>query len=57
MSDNTNYNYGYPVPKESITVMKSADGVYNKPGMPKPPAGWGKKLGEKVSLAPDSCIG
>ena len=41
MTDTTNYNYAYPVekPKEEIC---STDSSYNKPGLPTPPAGWGK---------------
>jgi len=47
MSDtNTYYNdsYCYPItqPKQEVC---STDTSYNKPGMPKPPAGWGRTIG------------
>jgi len=28
---------------------------YNQPGLPTPPAGWGRDAGINVSLAPDTC--
>jgi hypothetical protein len=32
-------------PVGPMVVQKSADGVYNSPGMPAPPAGWGRVVG------------
>lgn len=38
-----NYNYEMADPK--IVIQKSMEGVYNSPGLPKPPAGYGKVIG------------
>jgi hypothetical protein len=45
VTDTTNYNYGYPVEAPKITTIKTAEGAYNEPGLPKPPAGYGKVIG------------
>lgn len=44
-------------PSGGMHVMKTATS-YSEPGLPKPPAGWGRKLGvmdEDISEAPDTC--
>lgn len=39
-----------------MNMMISTPTSYSKPGIPKPPAGWGKKLGTTPSYASDTKI-
>ena len=63
MTDNTNYNYGYTAPNPDLHVLTTAEGTYNKPGLPNPPAGYGKKIGftdskdgdDEGPESPDEC--
>lgn len=43
------------VPVAAMIDKKSATGVYNESGLPKPPAGYGKQLGSTPMYAPDTC--
>jgi hypothetical protein len=38
-------NYDYPMAEPMVRTIKSADGTYNEPGLPSPPAGYGRKVG------------
>lgn len=53
MPDNTNYNYGYDAPMGKTTVIKTMEGQYNEPGLPKPPAGYGRVVGFTDSVDGD----
>ncbi len=53
MAETTNYNYGYTPPMGTTTVIKTAEGTYNEPGLPKPPAGYGRVVGFTDSVDGD----